>query len=297
MRFIVALYCLLIGSTYCNAQEIRGVVADRVTDTLARKYKKPLIHRSENDKALTAEEIKRMPKCGPTDLVALPPGVYDNKRINRTTFLGIITDSKGEPITNASISVKKKGTLIGGTIADIDGRYCVTVVDTGHFELTVSYIGYETTIISKIFAKEKDTVRINVALSPSEEHAYMRPIICIWLPSMLDYYSSSYKITKTQMRGMNVGFSGVIDSNHNKRKDISYHYRPAKADTLVNQINYSDTALYVIDGQVYKGSKGIAAYSYISRPDYNRVSFRRFFDRHRYKRDQRLIAKARKQSK
>lgn len=297
MRLIVLVYCLLIGSAYCNAQEIRGIVADRVTDTLATKYKKPLTRRSENDKVPTAEEIKRMPKCGPVDLVPLTPGVYDNKKINRTTFLGIITDSKGEPITNASISVKKKGTLIGGTIADIDGRYCVTVVDTGHFELTASYIGYETTVISKIFTKEKDTIQINVALSPAEEHAYMRPIICIWLPSMLDYYSSGYKITKTQMRGMNVGFSGVVYSNHDKRKGISYHYRPSKADTMVNQIDYSDTALYVIDGQVYKGSKGITACSYSSRQDYNGVSFRRFFDRRRYKRDQRLIAKARKQSK
>jgi TonB-linked SusC/RagA family outer membrane protein len=60
---------------------------------------------------------------------------------------GIVVDEKGEILVGASIKVvRKDGSAVGGTVADINGKYSVNV-SANNVSLEFSYIGYTTRIL------------------------------------------------------------------------------------------------------------------------------------------------------
>jgi len=65
-----------------------------------------------------------------------------NPNIRKRGISGLITDSKGEPITGANVAVK--GTT-NGTITDADGKFTLDVSDNA--VLSVTYIGYNSQTI------------------------------------------------------------------------------------------------------------------------------------------------------
>lgn len=118
---------------------------------------------------------------------------------------GIVTDKKKEPITNASVSIKQNGILKGGGITDIDGKYSVKLTDTGRYDVTVSYLGYQTTTITKIHTAQADTASLDFILQPENGRSrFICYTIHCYCPPLLDPYKTNYKITTAQMRGVNM---------------------------------------------------------------------------------------------
>ncbi len=76
--------------------------------------------------------------------------------------VGTVTDSNSEPLTGASILVKKSQT---GTIADINGKFSLKVPVQSDTQLVVSFMGYITQIIDL----KKDQQTINVVLQENVE--------------------------------------------------------------------------------------------------------------------------------
>lgn len=79
------------------------------------------------------------------------------------TIKGLITDSNGLPLGGASVSIK----LINkGAMTDFDGVYTIENVAVGTHNVTISYIGFETTTknISVVAGK---TVQLNTSLNES----------------------------------------------------------------------------------------------------------------------------------
>lgn len=73
----------------------------------------------------------------------------------------VFDDVSGEPLIGVSVLVK--GTTNGG-VTDFDGKFTITVAP-GSYDLQVSYISYQTLVISGIFVKENDvTIIDNVRL-------------------------------------------------------------------------------------------------------------------------------------
>lgn len=118
---------------------------------------------------------------------------------------GIVTDKKKEPITNASVSIKQNGILKEGGITDIDGKYSVKLTDTGRYDVTVNYLGYQTTTINKVPASYVDTTVLNFVLSQEYDNKIIRcSLIHTCCMPRLQPYKTSYNITTAQMRGVNM---------------------------------------------------------------------------------------------
>lgn len=68
-------------------------------------------------------------------IVANPSSTVYRKK----TYSGFITDSDGEPVSGANVSIKN---TVGGTISDLDGKFSIEA--TSGSVLRISYIGYES---------------------------------------------------------------------------------------------------------------------------------------------------------
>src|SRR5690606_26303828 len=67
---------------------------------------------------------------------------------------GLITDANGVPLAGATVSIK---ILDKGAMTDFDGRYTIENVTIGTYDVTISYIGYETVTKNVIVASGQTT--------------------------------------------------------------------------------------------------------------------------------------------
>ncbi len=84
---------------------------------------------------------------------------------NKATLSGFVYDaSTGETLIGANIFVKE---INRGATTNISGYYVVPQIDTGIFEIDVSYIGYKTHI-AKITLSSGESKRLNISLMPQD---------------------------------------------------------------------------------------------------------------------------------
>ncbi|MCD6010586.1 MAG: Carboxypeptidase regulatory-like domain [Flavipsychrobacter sp.] len=57
---------------------------------------------------------------------------------------GQVVNKKKDPLINADVIVYQNGVLKGKTITDYDGKYTIKPLDTGCYNILVSYIGCDT---------------------------------------------------------------------------------------------------------------------------------------------------------
>ena len=75
---------------------------------------------------------------------------------------GRVTDTEGEPLPGATISIKGKGT---GAVTSVDGTYTLQLPGIGSYIITASYIGYQTE--EKRITTEKEK-KVNFRLSEDQ---------------------------------------------------------------------------------------------------------------------------------
>ncbi len=117
---------------------------------------------------------------------------------------GTVTDNKKEPIINATVAIKQNGILKGGAITDIDGKFSTRLTDSGRYDVTVNYLGYQTATMVNVMASQADTTGVNFVLKQEKEYKITTCyyIHCCW--PRLQPYKTSYYITTAQMRGVNM---------------------------------------------------------------------------------------------
>lgn len=76
---------------------------------------------------------------------------------------GRVTDTNGEPLPGATISIKGNGAT--GTVTNIDGTYTLQLPENGTHIITASYVGYQTS--EKRITTEKDR-KLNFRLSEDQ---------------------------------------------------------------------------------------------------------------------------------
>ena len=79
------------------------------------------------------------------------------------TIKGLITDANGSPLTGATVAIKMLNT---GTMTDFDGTYTIENLAEGTYDVSISYIGFETSIKSISVVSGK-TVQLNASLNES----------------------------------------------------------------------------------------------------------------------------------
>lgn len=83
----------------------------------------------------------------------------------RVTFKGVVTDQEHTPLAIANVSIE--GTAIG-TVADLNGRYSLTLDSKDSIVVVYSMLGYQTR--KRTFKNPQDTITVNVVL-PSTDFA------------------------------------------------------------------------------------------------------------------------------
>lgn len=77
---------------------------------------------------------------------------------------GTITDEKGEPLTGASVTYERNGTL-QGTVTDMDGHYRLKPLDAGKYDITYSFVSFRKEIQKNVEVSSGKITLLSVKLN------------------------------------------------------------------------------------------------------------------------------------
>lgn len=106
-----------------------------------------------------------MTKAGKYIITLLTLLLATGAMAQRVTFKGVVTDQEHTPLAIANVSIE--GTAIG-TVADLNGRYSLTLDSRDSIVVVYSMLGYQTR--KRTFKNPQDTITVNVIL-PSTDFA------------------------------------------------------------------------------------------------------------------------------
>ena len=91
-------------------------------------------------------------------------------QVTTASMSGVVT-SNGEPVIGATImAVHQPSGTNYGTITNLDGRFDLQGMRTGGpYEITISYIGYQTAVYQEVMLQLGETYNLNVELHESSE--------------------------------------------------------------------------------------------------------------------------------
>ena len=83
---------------------------------------------------------------------------------------GVVTDaSKKTPVAYATVFVTKDGIKKGGAYTDTDGKYAVSALEPGTYDITVTYIGYAEQVVQGVVVNANSTTFQNIEMSTSDQ--------------------------------------------------------------------------------------------------------------------------------
>ncbi len=90
--------------------------------------------------------------------------------IGQTTVNGIVLDADNMPLEFASISLKNTtaNKFIDGTITDQTGKFALSTNESGEFQLSIQFLGYETQLISITTNQENNLGEIKLLESAAD---------------------------------------------------------------------------------------------------------------------------------
>jgi len=95
----------------------------------------------------------------------------------QTSIAGKISDKDtGEDMISTNIIISQNGIFIGGATTDIDGNYKIEI-DSGKYDMEVSYTGYPTQKITGIVVIEGQPTKVDVQLNASLENVYFDIVV------------------------------------------------------------------------------------------------------------------------
>lgn len=104
--------------------------------------------------------------------------IFGKTVFSQTAICGKVTDNDtGEDMIAANIVVTKNGVFIQGATTDIDGNYTIQV-DSGKYDMEISYTGYRTQKITGIVAIEGKATKVDVQISSGEITDYPIIVCC-----------------------------------------------------------------------------------------------------------------------
>ena len=86
------------------------------------------------------------------------------------TLKGTITEhGTGEAVPLANVVLEQNGAVVGGAVADFDGKYTIKPIDPGRYTVTVSFIGFATKEIQDVLVSPNKITFINAKLKLESE--------------------------------------------------------------------------------------------------------------------------------
>lgn len=117
-------------------------------------------------------------------LISLILGLTYSITAQNSLLYGKITDDTNNNLPGAQVVLKKNGKIEYGTTSDIDGKYTISKITNGEYELMAMYVGYKKTIVKQIKLINDTAIELNIALKPAAQSlqavkvvAYKAPLI------------------------------------------------------------------------------------------------------------------------
>lgn len=162
-------------------------------------------------------------------------------------ILGVVTDSKKEPLVNATVQVKQKGILKGSTVTDFDGKYSIKPLDSGVYDVSAMYLGYTTRTVSMVIVKPNEKTGLNFALTASGGKA-LKEVNVVYERPLVDQYKHSTVIEAKCIKNKPTTQTFDIVS----QSPGMYHQKRGGALNSTGSRNGGN--LYVIDGVQVQGA-------------------------------------------
>lgn len=117
---------------------------------------------------------------------------------------GKIIDSKTkEPISFANIIVENKGSQVGGTSSDFDGKYVIKPLPPGKFDVKATFVGYKTKLIQGVTIPADKIRFLNIELEPTSETLETVEVVDYKVPLIdKDNTASGASVTAEQIAKM-----------------------------------------------------------------------------------------------
>ena len=146
-------------------------------------------------------------------------------------ILGTVTDNKKEPLVNATVIAKQGGVLKGSTVTDFDGKYSIKPLDPGYYDVTVTYVGYKPTTVTKVIVSPNEKTGLNITLAPSTTlkevviKEYKRPLVDKYTHSTVRSFDYGYSAAPSYSKSEN--FSAPPPPIYFNPSNESYKKMPA----------------------------------------------------------------------
>lgn len=179
-------------------------------------------------------------------------GVFAISMAQNKQVTGIVNDESGQPIVGATVIVESTGV---GTTTGIDGMFSISTPSTG--SLLVSYIGYETSIMS-IAGKNN----IEVELKTGAE-AIENVIVTAFGTATKEAFTGSAtvvasdEIAKTQVSNVVQSIAGRVAGVQLANESGQPDSAPKIRIRGFSSINAGNEPLYIVDGMPYSGNIGL----------------------------------------
>ncbi len=156
---------------------------------------------------------------------------------------GIITDAQtGEPLPGANIQVA--GTSLGA-VSDVQGRYIILNVPPGVVSVKISFVGYETQLVTNVRVMIDLTTAVSVKLKPSL--VQLKEVVIVADKPMIqkDLTSSGATMRREEIESLPVNqFSDVLSLQAGVTSlDGSLHLRGGRS----NEVGFMIDGMYVQD--------------------------------------------------
>jgi len=112
---------------------------------------------------------------------------------NSISIRGSITDgASGETIPLVNVVVKSGQNVVQGVSADFDGKYIISPIDPGTYNIEFSFVGYTTNIIKNVVVYKNKPNILNVELL--EDNSLLEEVILSYQSPIIDPYKSGTTI-------------------------------------------------------------------------------------------------------
>ena len=171
---------------------------------------------------------------------------------------GRVTDTEGEPLPGATISIKGKGT---GAVTSVDGTYTLQLPGTGTYLITASYVGYQPQEKRLTVGKEK---RLSFRLSEDQFDLGTVVVTGTRTPKLLkDAPIITRVITADDIK--KVDATNVGQLLQSELPGIEFSYSMDQQVSINMQGFGGNSVLFLVDGERLAGET-------LNNVDYNRLN-------------------------
>jgi Carboxypeptidase regulatory-like domain len=79
---------------------------------------------------------------------------------------GNVIDEKKEPVINAAVQVFRDGRIEGCNITDYDGNYFIKPLEPAHYDVLVTFLGYDSMIVKDVLVVPGQATTLNFQIAP-----------------------------------------------------------------------------------------------------------------------------------